>query len=113
MDMEFSKNIEEYKKKGFKGISWGSILLFLICVIICAGVVYVCVYKFNIEIMEAVYIAIPFVMPVCMVGFSKQRGYRMLDVIKRKRDICGYSKKLEWISTEGNLAEESEKIEEE
>lgn len=113
MDMEFSKNIEEYKKKGWKGISSESIVLFLICVVICAAVIYICVYQFGIDIMNAVYISIPFVMPICMVGFNKQRGYRMIDVIKRKKEIRGYSKKLEWISTEAILTEESEEFEEE
>ena len=112
MDMEFSKNIEEYKKKGFKGVEWGSIAVFLICVIICAAVIYICVYQFNIDTMNAVYISIPFVMPVCRIGFSKQKGYRMLDVIKRKKEIRGYSKKLEWIATERILSEESESVEE-
>lgn len=111
MDMEFSKNIEEYKKKGFKGISSESIILFIICVVICAVVIYICVYQFGVDIMNAVYISIPFVMPICMVGFNKKKGYRLLDVIKRKREIRGYSKKLNWIATEGIL-EESENIEE-
>lgn len=106
MDMDFSKDIETFRIKGFKGISWTSMFLGILTVIVGSLIIGLC-SALHIPMIAGVYISVPFLYPIVMLGFTKKNGYTTLEVIRRKRQIAGYTKtRLRYASSEKCLYEE-------
>lgn len=104
MDMEFSRDIETFKSRGFKGISWNALLFGGLTVLTASAVIGFCTYCLHLPVLVGVYICVPFAFPIVQLGFSKKNGYTKMEILQRKRMTSGYcKKKLHYSSTEKNL----------
>lgn len=108
MDRIFSKDVEKYKRKGFKGLSGPETAFAVLTVAIGSGVIYLLNYL-NVPMTASVYIGVFACAPVAFLGFSKKKGYSLFQRIEKNRELSKTSGKMPYISTEGAFFMEGEK----
>lgn len=100
LDRIFSKDVEKYKRKGFKGLSGLEMIFAVLTVAIGAGVIYLLDYL-NVPMLVSVYTGVFLCAPVAFLGFKKKKGYSMFEIIEKNRELAKTSGKMPYISTEG------------
>ncbi|MDE6252582.1 MAG: PrgI family protein [Lachnospiraceae bacterium] len=100
MDRIFSKDVEKYKRKGFKGLSKLEMVFAILTVAIGSGVIYLLNYL-NVPMLVSVYIGVFACAPVAFLGFKKKKGYSLFEIIEKNRELAKTSGKMPYISTEG------------
>ena len=99
MDREFSKDISKYKRKAVKGFSKKELFTGIVIVVIFAGQMYLFM-ALGMHKILAFYLAMPLTMIVGMLGIYKIKGYTLLELYLKRKELMQSSGAMPYRSDE-------------
>lgn len=83
MEIDVNKNIEEYRDDFFHGLSKKQTLTAAVTITLGSAIILGLTYGAGLPLMSAAYIAIPFSVPVALLGFMRINGMTLPVYLKR------------------------------
>lgn len=99
MDREFSKDISKYKRKAVKGFSKKELFTGAVIVVLCAGQMYLFM-ALGMHTILAFYLAMPLTMLAGMLGIYKYKGYTLLELYLKRKELVKTSGAMPFRSEE-------------
>lgn len=99
LNIQINKDIESYNSDVWKGLSGRQIVYGLLTMLIGGGIIIVCTELAAFSLSAAVYMAVPFALPIALQGFVSINHMTMTEIVKRKIQIA-FGRPITFESTE-------------
>lgn len=109
MDREFSKDISAYKKKAWKGFTLSEVIIGLAAIAGGGIITFLLVEYVHIPFIFTVYITGFVSVPIIYFFIKRNRGYTILQIVVRKRELKKTSGKMPYRSHEMMILLEAKK----